>query len=216
MRGNGRPSGDGSVRLASLSSPPSVSARAYLRGALPAVYREAEDVADGAPDDENFAMRFIGALEEVLDPIVTMLEALPAHLDARLASPEFLDLMATWLGIAMHESLSTATRRRLVEGGIELTRTRGTARGLQLLLDLIFPPELGLTVVDRGRCFTPKGERTFAPRAIGFLVVAKVRLSETQRAALKRAVDWGRPISVRYELREPDAAPGRPAEAVTP
>ena len=48
------------VQLASgpKETPPVASSRAYLRGALPAVYQ-----------DGDFGMRFIGALESLLDPI---------------------------------------------------------------------------------------------------------------------------------------------------
>src|SRR5215211_4237905 len=58
------------VRLASgpKETPAVASSRAYLRGGLPAVYQEGD-----------FGMRFIGALETLLDPIVAVLDALPAH-----------------------------------------------------------------------------------------------------------------------------------------
>src|SRR5215211_5588767 len=49
-------------------TPKVASSRAYLRGGLPAVYQEGD-----------FGMRFIGALETLLDPIVAVLDALPAH-----------------------------------------------------------------------------------------------------------------------------------------
>ena len=63
------------------------STRAYLRNGLPALYQ-----------DGDFGMRFVGALEELLDPIVAILDALPSHFDPNFAPPDILDLLAAWLG----------------------------------------------------------------------------------------------------------------------
>ena len=68
-------------------TPPVASNRAYLRGSLPAVYQEGD-----------FGMRFIGALETLLDPIVAVLDALPAHFSADHAPRDILDLLSAWLG----------------------------------------------------------------------------------------------------------------------
>jgi hypothetical protein len=69
-------------------TPPVASSRAYLRGGLPAVYQESD-----------FGMRFIGGLEELLDPIVAVLDALPAHFDPDHAPRDILSLIAGWLGV---------------------------------------------------------------------------------------------------------------------
>jgi phage tail-like protein len=193
-------------------APRSASARAYLRNGVPAVYREAWDVADvdalypskrnlakrvDAFDDEDakyaqeaelaelnltFAMRFLKALEEVLDPIVTLLDCLPAHLDPKLAPLNALHTMADWLGLPIEEHVAGENRpteddrqkklrederhkrlkerqQRLVEHGLEINRTRGTKGGLELLLELMFGKpdrregERGVfTVIDGGYC----------------------------------------------------------------
>ena len=49
-------------------------------------------------------MRFVGALEELLDPIVAVLDALPAHFDPDHAPRDILDLLASWLGVDLDES----------------------------------------------------------------------------------------------------------------
>ena len=86
------------VRLASgpKETPPVASSRAYLRGALPAVYQEGD-----------FGMRFIGALETLLDPIVAVLDALPAHFSADHAPRDVLDLLTR----VARASTSTSPRR---------------------------------------------------------------------------------------------------------
>ena len=83
------------VQLASGSreTPPVASSRAYLRGGLPALYQ-----------DGDFGMRFVGALESVLDPIVAIIDALPAHFNPDHAPRDLLNLLSAWLGIEVDES----------------------------------------------------------------------------------------------------------------
>ena len=97
-------------------TPPVASSRAYLRDGLPALYQ-----------DGDFGMRFVGALEELLDPIVAVLDALPAHFDPDLAPRDILNLLAAWLGVDLDESQDAArTSARWCAAAAELGRRRGT------------------------------------------------------------------------------------------
>ena len=49
-------------------------------------------------------MRFLAALEGVLDPIVAVLDTLPAHFDPELAPLDILDLAIEWLGLEHNEA----------------------------------------------------------------------------------------------------------------
>src|ERR671921_2440375 len=109
-------------------TPPVASSRAYLRSALPAVYQ-----------DGDFGMRFIGALETLLDPIIAVLDALPAHFSADHAPRDVLDLLSAWLGVDLDESQTPAQRREMVRKAAELGRRQGTRAGLELALSLAFP-----------------------------------------------------------------------------
>src|SRR4051812_49477332 len=91
-------------------TPAVASSRAYLRGGLPAVYQEGD-----------FGMRFIGALETLLDPIVAVLDALPAHFSADHAPRDILDLLSSWLGVDLDESQTPAQRREMVRQAAELS-----------------------------------------------------------------------------------------------
>jgi phage tail-like protein len=175
------------------SAPPTASARGYLRHALPAVYRE-----------NDFAMRFLQGLEEVLDPIVAFLDALPAHLDLSLAPPEFVMLVGEWLGVdpeGRWQGLlghDEVRRRELVGHATVIARRRGTAASLQLVLDLLFP-DLGLRVRDFGRS-TFSAEPRDAPAAAdaAFEVVSAVEPARGRRAAIDRVVEQLRPVHVSY------------------
>ena len=87
MAGNGayRTYGGGARKLATVSLrryeravnghvPGVASERRYLQRALPAVYQE-----------NDLGVRFVGALEPLLDPIVALLDSLHAHEQAELA-----------------------------------------------------------------------------------------------------------------------------------
>src|SRR3954452_16320290 len=91
------------------TTPPVASSRAYLRGGLPAVYQ-----------DGDFGMRFIGALERLLDPIVAVLHGVPSHFDPDHAPRDVLSLMAAWLGVALDESQELRHQREMVRQSAEL------------------------------------------------------------------------------------------------
>ena len=93
-------------------------------------------------------MRFIGSLEELLDPIVAILDALPSHFDPNFAPPDILNLLAAWLGVDLDETQDIKHQREMVRRAAELGRRRGTVRGLELALKLHFPH---LPVARRGQ-----------------------------------------------------------------
>ena len=132
--GNGRFSGPGfgtlMIQMASgpKETPPVASSRAYLRNGLPALYQ-----------DGDFGMRFVGALEELLDPIVAVLDALPHHFDPNFAPPDILNLLAAWLGVDLDETQDISHQREMVLRSAELGRRRGTVKGMELALKLHFP-----------------------------------------------------------------------------
>jgi phage tail-like protein len=195
--GNGHPtySGEGfgtlMVRLAPdrRGTPAVVSQRAYLRGALPAVYQESD-----------FGMRFVGALEAVLDPIVAILDALPAHFDPDHAPQDVLELLAGWLGIELDESQTLRERRELVRQAAELSRWQGTHRGLQLALALAFP-SLPLRVEDHGGVTWRPDQRPREDPPASFVVYCDKPIPEDIQAAVARCIEQYKPVHTSYRLR---------------
>jgi len=119
-------------------TPPVASTRAYLRNGLPALYQ-----------DGDFGMRFVGALEELLDPIVAVLDGLPYHFDPNFAPPDILELLAAWLGVDLDEMQDIKHQREMVLRSAELARKRGTVGGMELALKLHFP-QVPMRVEDNG------------------------------------------------------------------
>lgn len=188
-----RPEPDGNAdgnRLA--TAPPSASQRGYLRTALPSVYL-----------DGDFGLRFVGGLEEVIDPIVDTLDSLPQYLQAELAPAHLLKLFSEWLGLITDEHLPVGVRRELVRNAAELTRRRATAGGLQRLLDLTFP-KIELRVEDGGAVTTYDGVAEAPPQGSRrFKVTSTAVLDDEQRAAIHRVIRRERPVHVSYDLIEP-------------
>jgi phage tail-like protein len=171
-------------------APAVASARAYLRRGLPAVYRE-----------DDFGMRFVGALETLLDPIVSVLDNLPAHFDADLAPLHIVDALAVWLGLEPEESWSEELRRELVRRAGELTRRRGTRAGVELALKVAFPA-LPLRVEDGGSvAWDVRVSEPPAERAPGFIVYCDQPISAPEQAAVARMIERVKPVHVPYRLR---------------
>jgi phage tail-like protein len=178
-------------------TPPVASNRADLRGSLPSVYQ-----------DGDFGMRFVGALEEMLDPIVAVLDALPAHFTPDHAPRDVLGLMAAWLGVDLDESQDLAAQRETVRQCAELGRRRGTVRGLELALALRFP-QVPLRIEDEGGVrwtIDAKAKSEAAPKP-SFVVYCDKPIPEGTQAAIARCIDQFKPVHTTYRLRvKKDAA----------
>jgi phage tail-like protein len=86
---------------------------------LPAIYQ-----------DDDFAQRFLSALDQVYAPIWSTLDNFDSYLDPMLTPDDFLSWLAGWVGIALDESWDEERRRAIVARAVELYRMRGTAAGL--------------------------------------------------------------------------------------
>jgi phage tail-like protein len=196
--GNGRYrtfSGEGfgtlMVRMTAGPKPtPSVaSSRAYLRNGLPSLYQ-----------DGDFGMRYVGALEELLDPIVAVLDALPAHFDANHAPSDILQLLAAWLGVDLDEAQELRHQREMVLRASELSRRRGTVKGLELALALHFPG-VPLRVEDNGGVhWASRPAPAEAPKS-SFIVYCDRPVEETMQAAIARCIEQYKPVHATYRLR---------------
>jgi len=93
---------------------------------MPAVYQE-----------DEFTGRFTGGLDDVLAPILATLDCLDAYIDPLLAPTDFLDWLAAWVGIPLHDEIPLDRRRILVANAVRLHRLRGTMTGLRIQVELL-------------------------------------------------------------------------------
>lgn len=96
-----------------------------LGATLPAIYL-----------DDPFAQRLCASLDDVLAPVIGILDCFPAYLDPATAPPGMVDWLAAWTGLAAARGLPLERRRRLVTRAAALHAWRGTPRAVRELVEL--------------------------------------------------------------------------------
>ncbi|MFD0412780.1 phage tail protein [Streptomyces sp. NPDC127108] len=115
--------------------------------------------------DDDLAQRFVGGLDDVLAPILNVLDCLDAYFDPALTPIDFAQWLSTWVGA---ETDGTEPERRLraaVAAAATLHRVRGTRRGLSEAVRLAFGVEPEITETG-GAAWSarPRGPVPGAPR----------------------------------------------------
>ena len=172
--------------------PGSASGRSYLRTGLPAVYRSG--------DRTDFGMRFLNALELVLDPVVALLDNLPSHFDPELAPADLLTVLGDWLAVEHHEAWAIEERRELVRHAAEMAIKRGTKAGLELALALGFPG-IPMRIEDGGGVHYGAPAAPEASDGPSFVVYCEVPISESKEREIARFITIHKPVHVRFKLR---------------
>jgi phage tail-like protein len=160
--------------------------------------------------DGDFGMRFVGALETLLDPIVAMLDALPEHFDPDYAPRHILNLLSAWLGVDLDESRAISVQREVIRRAAELGQRRGTTGGLELALSLAFP-DVPLRVEDDGGVIWESGA-TVESKPPQFVVYCDKPVTEDVQAAIARCIEQFKPVHTAYRLRV-RAPKKKPAES---
>jgi phage tail-like protein len=93
---------------------------------LPAIYQE-----------DEFAMRFVAGFDDVLAPVVLTLDCLVDYFDPALTPSDFLEWLASWVGIEVDEAWEIDRRRAAVATAVEMYRMRGTITGLRANLEVL-------------------------------------------------------------------------------
>jgi phage tail-like protein len=93
--------------------------------ALPAMFQE-----------DGFVQRMCEALDEVVAPIPNTLDNLWAYLDPDLCPDDFVDWLASWLGIEPDQNWAMESRRQLVRGATDIGKFLGTAKSLADVIEL--------------------------------------------------------------------------------
>jgi phage tail-like protein len=176
------------------SAPPVVSRRATLRRGLPSIYHDPD------LDKTLFALRFVGALENVLDPIAALLDSLPRHFSADYAPQPVIDLLAAWLCIEFDEAQELEARRETLRRATDLGRRRGTVRGLELALALTFPG-IPMRVEDDGGVRWSIDGAPAQVQPPRFVVYVDMPIPEERQVAIARCIDRHKPVQATYRLR---------------
>lgn len=109
--------------------------------------------------EDALLTRMTAALDEVLAPVVSVLDCLEAYVDPLVAPPDFVAWLAEWVGAPLDERWSERRRRASVLAGAALHRLRGTPEGVRALVALATGGEV--EVIDSGGvgwARAPRGE----------------------------------------------------------
>jgi len=101
---------------------------------LPAIYQE-----------DEFTMRFVAGFDDVLAPILTTLDCMIDYFDPAVTPTDFLEWLASWVGIEVDESWATDRRRAAVSTAVEMYRMRGTISGLRANLEVLSGGQVEIT-----------------------------------------------------------------------
>ncbi len=137
-----RLSGDGSdtprVRRIHIDFP-----RATSASLLPAVYHEEE----GA---QNFTERFIALFDASIETVDDTVARFPALLNSDRTHSDVLPWVASLLSVALDDSWSSQTRRRILAAAPALFRQRGTRAGLAASIQLAFNLSDDPLIIEHG------------------------------------------------------------------
>jgi len=97
-----------------------------LSAMLPGIYQE-----------DPFTVRFVSGFDDVLAPILSTLDCLPAYFDPSLAPEDFLGWLAGWVGLELDESWPVSRQRAAIAHAAQMYRMRGTVSGLRDNLEVL-------------------------------------------------------------------------------
>jgi len=154
-----------------------------------------------ALQEDDFCTRMVSALDDVLAPIFSTLDCFPAYLDPALAPDDFVDWLASWVGVDIDETWTLERRRRLIQEAVALYRVRGTAAGLAAHIRLYAgaTPE----IEESGGCAWSQTADSALPGSPEFRVTVRLRVDDDsglRRTTVARIVDAARPAHVPYHL----------------
>lgn len=90
---------------------------------LPSVYRS-----------DAFSQQLCESFDEVLAPVISVLDNVPAYLDLGTAPEDLLPWLAHWIGLTVDRGDDPVRQRELLRSTSELHGWQGTCRGIELAI----------------------------------------------------------------------------------
>jgi phage tail-like protein len=138
----------------------------------------------GVLQDDEFLQRFVKAFDDAYAPIFATLDSLTCYFDPRLAPPDFLVYLATWVGVELDDSWDLEQRRAIIAGAALVHRRRGTARGIQEALSLGLRGEVD--VKDSGGCTWSRTPGGTVPGVSPPQVAVRIRVADPSVVDVRR------------------------------
>jgi phage tail-like protein len=99
---------------------------------------------------DPFMANLLGMFDELLRPLLEMLDAADCYFDPRLTPMPMVEYLATWAGEELMQSWPEGAKRRLVSEAAWIHRARGTKAGLKRALELLTGKEVLVTDNSNG------------------------------------------------------------------
>jgi phage tail-like protein len=168
-----------------------------LGGYMPALYQQ-----------DQFAQAWLSALDDVLAPIFSSMDNFDAYLDPSLAPPDFLDWLATWMGLVADETWPVERRRLFVLSASRLYRVRGTAKGLAAHVQIFSGGEV--EIVEHGASAWSATNGAALPGSSGFDMLVRVQVADPSTVdvpKLEALVAAAKPAHLTHKIEVVSSAP---------
>ncbi len=90
----------------------------------------------GLYQGQSFLERFCGSLDDVMSPVVSTLDNIPAYLDPSTAPADFLPWLAYWIGMPLAPAQASSARQ-LLRATSAQHGWQGTAAGISLVVEAV-------------------------------------------------------------------------------
>jgi phage tail-like protein len=166
-----------------------VNPRPYLEE-LPALLQE-----------DEFCGRLTRGFDDVIAPIYSTLDCWDSYLEADLAPDDFIDWLASWVGVEIDEHWPLERRRRLIKEIVVLYRIRGTSAGLASHVNLY----AGVTpeILENGGCLWSQEANTPLPGSPDAQLTVRLQVPDpdtVKRATIERIVAASRPAHLAFTV----------------
>lgn len=155
----------------------------------------------GALQEDDLCQRMMAAFDEVMAPIFVTLDCFDAYLDPKLAPEDFVEWLASWVGVEIDETWTLERRRQLIRDAVVLYRMRGTAAGLAAHVRLY--AGVGPEIEESGACaWSQTADHPIPGRSSPDLTV-RVHVEDqagVRQSTLSRIVGASRPAHIPYRV----------------
>jgi len=151
--------------------------------------------------EDQFATRWIAGFDDVLAPVIGVLDCVDAYIDPHLAPEDFAFWLASWVAAVTDEKWPIERQRRAVASAVELQAARGTVGGLVAQLELATGGTvelIGAGSVTWGREPDPSFPAHAEPRLLIRITVPDP--STVSVAAVNSIVEVTKPAHVPHEI----------------
>jgi phage tail-like protein len=171
---------------------------------LPALFQE-----------DGFAQRMMVAFDECLAPVFSTLDCLDSYLDPALAPADFIEWLASWVGVEIDETWTLERRRKLIHDAAALYRIRGTGAGLTAHLHLY--ADVDPEIEESGGCaWSQTADAPLPGRAEPSLVI-RLHVRDGDQinpSTVRRIVEASRPAHLPFSVEvRADAGELTPGDA---